>query len=672
MSNIVHFTPRPEWDAKQNQIEFVRMCREELTLYGEDLDWESNYWKEAGVIFAKFGERTPRGKQPNPLSQPFLDFAKAYLRYTHSINATKGKETSGFRALEMALFNKFGNSDLNNITNEVFDDAQELGRQEFSISAAANCASELAKLAEFLNTYKLIPVALDWKRSISKPQKKNRTGKAAKEEREKRLPNDESLLQLADLFGKELTNSRDILTTSVVAMLMCAPSRITEILALRADAQVWEKDKDGKEQYGWRFQAGKGGIHEIKWIPDTMAKIGQKAFSRILKLTDDARKLAKFYESNDTDFYKHDGTPDVAPDQPLSWEQAALAMGYDIKNHYNKSKPIETYCHDLFRQAKYDTSIQPTLRTLRSFINEKKTPKGFPFYDKDRNIKYSEALFCTLFYELKASVPRSPVRLAAPISRQQVNHDLVSDSGNTHCIFARHNLIDLNGNAIKFTTHQFRHLLNTLAQQGGLSQYQIARWSGRADVKQNVTYDHMTEYELVSELAKVGTGVDYYGPEVDLAKQLPVSIQEYNSLTIPTAHVTELGFCTLDWTMEPCQKFRDCINCTEQVCIKGDKRKERIKTVHEMTVINLEKARAAANEEAYGADRHVEHLELTEVRLRQLLSIMNDPSIPDGSVVRLRNDKEFIPTRIAAQQRIESNNKKDDDLLNDLIDFLGE
>ncbi|EKD74304.1 MAG: hypothetical protein ACD_45C00005G0009 [uncultured bacterium] len=52
-------------------------------------------------------------------------------------------------------------------------------------------------------------------------------------------------------------------------------------------------------------------------------------------------------------------------------------------------------------------------------------------------------------------------------------------------------------NSTPIDTHQFRHLLNTMAQRDGLSQSEIARWSGRADIKQNRVYDHMSEFELV-------------------------------------------------------------------------------------------------------------------------------------------------------------------------------
>lgn len=47
-----------------------------------------------------------------------------------------------------------------------------------------------------------------------------------------------------------------------------------------------------------------------------------------------------------------------------------------------------------------------------------------------------------------------------------------------------------------FSSHQPRHLLNTLAQRAMLSDIEIAFWSGRKNVEQNNVYDNRTWEEL--------------------------------------------------------------------------------------------------------------------------------------------------------------------------------
>jgi hypothetical protein len=79
--------------------------------------------------------------------------------------------------------------------------------------------------------------------------------------------------------------------------------------------------------------------------------------------------------------------------------------------------------------------------------------------------------------------------------------------------------------------------------------------------------------------------------------------------------------------MSPCEKFRDCVNCTEQVCIKGDdaEKLDRIK-------IRLEKlerlfflADAAVESGEIGTDRWYQYHKKTVTRLRELVAILENP-----------------------------------------------
>lgn len=59
-------------------------------------------------------------------------------------------------------------------------------------------------------------------------------------------------------------------------------------------------------------------------------------------------------------------------------------------------------------------------------------------------------------------------------------------------IYQRHPHLILQKTSLKFTSHQARHLLNTLAQEEHLSDLEISFWSGRRNVDQNKNYDHIS------------------------------------------------------------------------------------------------------------------------------------------------------------------------------------
>jgi hypothetical protein len=82
--------------------------------------------------------------------------------------------------------------------------------------------------------------------------------------------------------------------------------------------------------------------------------------------------------------------------------------------------------------------------------------------------------------------------------------------------------------------------------------------------------------------------------------------------------------------------YRDCINCAEQECIKGETQKEaNLQMLKSETEYLLKQAREALSEEEYGADTWVKHQSVTLERVNALLSILEDPEVPAGARVRL-------------------------------------
>jgi hypothetical protein len=191
-----------------------------------------------------------------------------------------------------------------------------------------------------------------------------------------------------------------------------------------------------------------------------------------------------------------------------------------------------------------------------------------------------------------------------------------------------------------------------IAQRGGLSQLKIAKWSGRADVKQNRTYNHMSEYEMVAMAEQLDTSLTLFGPSGEVTKHIPISIQEFNTMEKGAVHVTEFGVCVHDFTMTPCDKYRDCLNCSEQVCIKGDSGKlARIRARLEEVNNQYLAAQKAMADGLAGADRWYEYRSNTLGRLKELLSILENPSVADGAQIKLRNDKAFSPLRRAIESK---------------------
>ena len=158
--------------------------------------------------------------------------------------------------------------------------------------------------------------------------------------------------------------------------------------------------------------------------------------------------------------------------------------------------------------------------------------------------------------------------------------------------------------------------MNTIAQAGGLSQLDIAQWSGRKDIKQNEAYDHVTPGQMLQKIHDAVGGDQMFGPMAELSKKVLIRRDEFARLVVPAVHTTDFGYCVHDYTASPCQLYMDCIHCQDLVCVKGDAEKEAFlrQRLEEVKAL-MGKAQAAQAEGHYGSDRWLDHYRATEERL---------------------------------------------------------
>lgn len=649
MAEIFQFVPKAELDAKTNVDEFIRRCRDDLTVFGEDLDWDSWNWK--GVVnYTKAGAPSRGVKPEHILAEDFQPFAKAYVRYQQGHKPTKNiQEIKAIRCVEPALIKVKGVADISQLDVAVLDEAATVAREQYG-SSGYHAGAHLERLGKFLSDNEMIPASVSWKNPIPRYEDRNRTGEKGKKQREKKLPSDYQLDYMAEMFANNLQTPRDRYTTSIFGLGMCAPGRISEFQDLPVDCIHEEKDRKGVQRLGLRFYAGKGYGADIKWVSTPFVTIAKEAVKRLTELSEEGRKLAKWYEKHPDKFYRHLNCPNVAEDDPLSAEQICSAMGWKISKGGAKSVAFNPSKQGILaiREAKGEI----TLRDLNKYIHTQ-LPAGWPWKNKERGIKYSNALLCLRRDELHGNRGVSPVLLWTP-DNAQFTYDLGPRKAKYHkSIWERHGYKKPDGSVIKVTSHQLRHLLNTVAQRGDLGQLDIAMWSGRANIHQNRTYNHMSEYEVLDKVKGLPGMAAMMGPLEKVKSHMPVTLKDLDAVGDGIAHVTEYGFCVHDFSMLPCQKHMDCINCTEQVCIKGDDEKlARLKMQRDKTQLQMEKAEFGMADGFYGADRWYEHQKKTLGRTNELIQLLESDDIEDGAVIRLHNDQEYsaLKREVAARE----------------------
>ncbi|OWY27966.1 integrase [Herbaspirillum robiniae] len=430
------------------------------------------------------------------------------------------------------------------------------------------------------------------------------------------------------------TEPADVLVSATTAILCSAPDRISEVLGLPVNCEVRQKkDSSEEDAYGLRWWPAKGAAPMVKWIIPSMIGVVEEAVRKIRRLTDEARKIALWYEENPTHLYLTEELEHFRSEKLLSMADVGEII---FANKVDKSVP-GVWC-DTHRIPKYKDGNQGYVRFADvevAVLNQ--LPRGFPVANEKTGLKYSESLFIVQRNALSASKTRISC-VIEPVTHPQIHNRLGARSTTgIRSIFDRHGFYELDGSPIRVHTHQFRHYLNTLAQAGGLSQLDIAKWSGRKNVKQNKYYDHETPAAIVDRIrTAVGDDTRMFGP---LAKGPQVALikrDEFARLKVPTAHTTDFGYCIHDYVMSPCQMHRDCLNCGEQVCVKGESEKEnRIRHAYAEAARLLAMAEQAERDGDLGAGAWAKHHRTQLERITGLIQILDNPTVPDGAVIQL-------------------------------------
>lgn len=126
---------------------------------------------------------------------------------------------------------------------------------------------------------------------------------------------------------------------------------------------------------------------------------------------------------------------------------------------------------------------------------------------------------------------------------------------------------------VGFTSHHFRHTLNTLLDEGGLSDLLQTEWFGRTNPRDTKAYQHTSREKralmLRDDIKKGLVG----GQLAEQIKVVPVEIQDaILKARIQAVHDVGTGICIHNFSQTPCERHLQCsADCKDYVWAKDDK-----------------------------------------------------------------------------------------------------
>ncbi|MBU2967222.1 hypothetical protein Q4508_18965 [Amphritea sp. 2_MG-2023] len=691
MTNVISFRPREGLEAGKQVKEFIAWTKG-LTGFNKPdlpLDWDAWSWKVwmgVSLDFVKLGVSS-RKKSFDPskelLDPQIIDFAKAYVLQQQSLNITKNiQEVVAVRAVEAALLELEPKADITRVNMHVYDRASELIKENFKGDSAYRIGGQLQKLSEFIVEKGLSENSDTWVNLIKRPNDAHGHVKN-KKDAEKKMPTQEALDALAEIWSAQPTDHRDIFVTSNCALLLSSPGRVGELNLLAADSLTYKDNSEGEPELFINWYGQKGYGFTDKPVPEVWKEFTLESVRRLKEISEEPRKLAKWLEENPDKFPIHENCPKVDQDAPLTPKQVLDALCVDALNQaprvklkawitatlkvlnkspeYLESKAIlqeqfDSMYNGRWSEGKEDTHTL-TLRKLNVYLREYWLPPYFPYTDGSKKMKYQYALNCYFEGQFNTSGGGylKPFSLQA-IDSNTLNSSLSikkdSDKRSYNLnIFRRWGY---KGEAYSMTTHQFRHYLNTIAAKGKIGEVEIARWSGRLDISQNKVYNHISDEERVESARGLGLGSQSTGLATLSSKHQPILLKDLAIAEDRVAHYTAYGVCVHDFAVEPCTKFRDCLTCKKHKCIKGDVEKERrIRLFRDGLEQTLKQATQGVEQEFYGADRWLTYSMDRLEKVNSLIEILENPEIEEGAVIECTdNGYSALKKGLAAQGKL--------------------
>lgn len=532
--------------------------------------------------------------------------------------------------------------DPTSITRGHFVAAESTCFQREKASSAYRVAQHLEEFAKILDRHGLCRGTIEFRSSLQRPKDEADRTSAGFEERTRGLPTRGVLDALAAIANDPGLHLRpfDLLRVRLAELLFVGGFRVGEGLTLPANALVREFVLDEAqgirldaasgapiERLGIRYWPEKGGDPLVKWVPSVANPLVLRALEDINRLCTPARLNAAWLEDHPGDV-----ALEVENEKRLSLEQAAKIIGLrgatKVRQWFGqRRRGGRNVVMNIAGRA------YVTWDVLRRALASDRYDKPVVVRDDGLCQYLGQSLFAMFLYDWSEN--RSVNRfISVPVTWQHVNDFLCGRDG-MPSVFERQGYVDDAGRPLRIKTHDFRRLLNVVAQRGGLSQVEIAQWMGRRRIADNVAYDLRTAAEMATEMRTLVNRNEVFGAIADQVRALPEADRTaFLEARLAMLHTTPHGQCASNIAESPCATAVSCLGgCRHYLRRKGDlESRESLLRIERETLVALQRAREAMNEGKFNAENWVRSQETVLRTVRAALALDDDHDVAEGEL----------------------------------------
>lgn len=659
--NVILFPTHPDERAGKELSAFVERMKGYAPGILGVTNWKSHVWDVTGYESTKNpGKEQQRKKllftqlvgkenkvkvsedEMAPFEGLFADLVKAHAVYRHKRKAkTKDNHMVAVRAFRYlyCTLERTGHNPIS-LTNRHFMEALTMAANREAESSSYRIGVHLEEIANFLDKYNLTATPIRFRNKIPRPKGRGLNTEEAAAARRHALPSLEVIEAIGKLGQMELAKEEAIVIR-VVTLLLFTGFRINEVLELPVDCLIEHQNinpRNGEIEVKWSigYRARKGGEWQGKWLADIKVPVIKKAIDDLIELCADAREVVRFHEDNG--FSRIYQFRHFEPNELKTSKELVEAFGNSLVRmdkflRHRKVKPTNPHHSPLLFRVK-DVELE-------FFKDVYKDPI---LINSLRTIPMSEALIAVFhqqFHDNKATLNYA----VEPLQLGQIQDQLQGrPTINMPSIFDKYGFTGPSGESLGLRTHQPRHWLSTLAEEGGeMSPLEIARFFGRKYIADNEAYNHNlnpgADTKEVANKMMVEHNMTHDAIQ-KFAREFP--LLDWNAAVemaddLGACLITDIGICQSVYGQPPCSNHLACLRGCQQYRRQKGNRNEvvRIEQILEDTTRAVTQAKEALGEEAWGANNWVNHHTMVIKGCELALLIETKIEIPDGTMVQV-------------------------------------
>ncbi|RCV92069.1 integrase [Vreelandella rituensis] len=580
--------------------------------------WESDTWTvTGGRLLKQSGKNSIKASinfeyspklglgDADPLEDGFAELGKTLvvLRFHRKAQSVTNLRQFIYAISFVAYVLRQGGRNVGDITPGDLEDAAGLISKSYAESTAYQMQKALGEFAAHLDANELCKVRLDWKYSkMKRPDSASGVGMIRlddpvldQETSHSKMVSEKVYLLIATLFQKVPAEHPSRLYVLMLTLFACLGRRFSEVAYL--PDQVIEEDRDGNAFITYfKRKTSQGDTYtpsEKLPIPTEAAQIVMDTIAEVHVLCEPARQIAaemrrhngpdlRFLdgESVDRHFYKKDlkrlGLSPTLLDVSVSgwlhkngWARQGEEYRSGAYRYFTSLEGIKAYC----RRDFHPSMVEPI--HIDQF-GKKFYPEHMLFL---QNIYLGGNFRSLVHAHWLAGIISHPM-LSGWITRQL---PALSQE------YAQEVVVELD-----FTSHMFRHTVNTLLDEGGLPELIQTQWFGRDNPRDTKAYQHTSREKRVKEVQEALLAGEAEGALADQMHYVPIDKRKaFVKISVRAVHDVGTGICVHDFTQTPCERHLQCqADCHDYVYAKTDPgRADEIRRLWANTMIQLDLAK---------------------------------------------------------------------------------